>query len=128
MSTEGQPTSCPRSTRPPGRSSSPTVLGRVTFANQAAAQLIGLAPDRISGRHFSTLLSRGHPMAQLEQITARVAAGQRWSGPIVTRRQDAARLDLELAVSPVRDAEGAVSGSVTLLRDLRAERSTSPTC
>jgi EAL domain-containing protein (putative c-di-GMP-specific phosphodiesterase class I) len=51
-----------------------------------------------------------------------VAAGQRWSGPIVTRRQDAARLDLELAVSPVLDAEGAVSGSVTLLRDLGGER------
>jgi PAS domain S-box-containing protein len=96
------------------------VLGRVTFANRAAAQLIGLAPDRIHGRHFSTFLSRG-PIAQLEQITARVAAGRSWSGPIVTRRQDAARLDLELAVSPVRDAEGAVSGSVTL-RDLRAER------
>lgn len=97
------------------------VLGRVTFANRAAAQLVGLAPDRIHGRHFSTFLSRG-PIAQLEQITARVAAGRSWSGPIVTRRQDAARLDLELAVSPVRDAEGAVSGSVTLLRDLRAER------
>ena len=98
------------------------VLGRVTFANRAAAQLIGLAPDRIHGRPFSTFLSRG-PIAQLEQITARVAAAQRWSGPIVTRRrQDGARLDLELAVSPVRDAEGAVSGSVTLFRDLRAER------
>jgi PAS domain S-box-containing protein len=97
------------------------VLGRVTFANRAAVQLIGLAPDRIHGRHFSTFLSHG-PIAQLDQITARVAAGQPWSGPIVTGRQDAARLDLELAVSPVRDPEGAVSGSVTLLRDLRAER------
>ena len=97
------------------------VLGRVTFANRAAAQVIGLAPDRIQGRHFSTLLSRG-PIAQLDQITARVAAGQRWSGPIVTRGQDAAPLDLELAVAPVRDAEGAISGSVSLLRDLRAER------
>jgi len=97
------------------------VLGRITFANRAAAQLIGLTPDRIHGRHFSTFQSRG-PIAQLEQITDRVAAGQPWSGPIVTRRQDAARLDLELAVSPVRDAEGAVTGSVALLRDLRAER------
>lgn len=98
------------------------VLGRITFANRAAAQLIGLAPDGIRGRHFSTLVSRGHPAPQLEQIAARVAAGQRWSGPVVTRGPGAARLDLELAVSPVRDANGAVSGSVTLLRDLRAER------
>jgi PAS domain S-box-containing protein len=97
------------------------VLGRVTFANRAAAQLIGLAPDRIHGRHFTTFLSRG-PIPHLEQITARVAAGQSWSGPIATRHRDAARLDLELAVSPIRDPEGAVRGSVTLLRDLRAER------
>jgi PAS domain S-box-containing protein len=98
------------------------VLGRVTFANHAAAHLIGLAPDRVRGRHFSTLISRGHPMPQIAQITARVAAGQRWSGPIVTRRQDAAHSDLELAVAPVRDAMGAVSGSVVLLRDLGAAR------
>lgn len=97
------------------------VLGRVTFANRAAVQLIGLGTERIHGRHFSTLLSHG-PIAQLDQITARVAAGLPWSGPIVTRREDAARLDLELAVSPVRDDEGAVIGSVTLLRDRRAER------
>jgi PAS domain S-box-containing protein len=97
------------------------VLGRVTFANLAAAQLIGLAPDRIHGRHFSTILSHG-PIPQLDQITARVAAGRSWSGPIVTRRPDAARLDIELTVSPVHDAEGTVSGSVALLRDLRAER------
>ena len=60
------------------------VLGRVTFANRAAAQLIGLASDRIHGRHFSTFLSRG-PIAQLDQITARVAAGRSWSGPIGRR-------------------------------------------
>ena len=96
------------------------VLGRVTFANRAAAQLIGLAPDRIYGRHFSTFLSHG-PIPQLDQITARVAAGRSWSGPIVTSRQDAAGLDIELTVSPVRDAEGTVGGSVALLRDLRAE-------
>jgi PAS domain S-box-containing protein len=98
------------------------VLGRITFANRAAAQLLGQAPDRILGRHYSTLLSSGDPTGQLEQITARVAGGHRWSGPIVTRRRDAARLVLDLAVSPVRDAVGAVSGSVTQLRDLRAER------
>jgi PAS domain S-box-containing protein len=97
------------------------VLGRVTFANRAAAQLIGLAPDRVQGRHFSTFLSRG-PIEQLEQITSRVAAGRTWSGLIATRRQDAARLDLELTVSPVQDAQGAIGGSVTLVRDLRAER------
>jgi PAS domain S-box-containing protein len=98
------------------------LLGRVTFANRAAAVLIGLTPDRIRGRHFSTLLTRGDPVPQLEQITLRVAAGQGWSGPVISRRPDAARLDFELAVSPVRDVRGAVSGSVTLLRDIRAER------
>jgi PAS domain S-box-containing protein len=95
------------------------VLGRVTFVNRAAAELIGLPPEAIGGRHFSMLLSRG-PIAHLDEITARVAAGHRWSGPIVSRRPDATRLDLELAVSPIRDGSGAVTGSVSLLRDLRA--------
>jgi PAS domain S-box-containing protein len=97
------------------------MLGRVTFANRAAGQLIGLAPDRMHGRHFSTFLAGG-PIEQFEQITSRVAAGRSWSGPILTFRQDATRLDLELTVSPVHDTAGAIGGSVTLLRDLRAER------
>jgi PAS domain S-box-containing protein len=97
-------------------------LGRVRFANRAAAKLAGLAPDRIRGRHYSTLLSHGDPVAELEQITSRVAAGRAWSGPIVSRRPHAGRLDLEMAVSPVRNGDGRVRGSITLLRDVRAER------
>jgi PAS domain S-box-containing protein len=97
------------------------VLGRVTFANRAAAQLIGLPAERVHGRHFSALLARGDPAGQLDEIAARVANGHQWIGPLVSQRREG-RLDFEMAVSPVRGPDGAVSGSVVLLRDLRAER------
>lgn len=95
-------------------------LGRVTFANQAAARLAGIAPDRIAGRHYSALLSSGDPVEQLEQLTTRVSAGHDWTGPIVSRRGDG-RQEYQVATSPVRDPGGAIIGSVTLLRDLHAE-------
>jgi PAS domain S-box-containing protein len=98
------------------------VLGRVTFANGAATQLIGLPSERIHGRHVSALVARGHQIPLLEPIMSRVAAGHRWSGPVLARREDGVDFDFELAVAPVRDQHGAVRGSVALVGDRRAER------
>ena len=97
-------------------------LGRITYANEALAALVGLPVDRIRGRHFSSLVVTGEPLGDVEQIAARVAAGHAWSRPIFGRRRDGSRLHLDLLVSPVRDEHGAVTHSIALLRDLTEER------
>ena len=97
-------------------------LGRITYANGAVAALVGLPLDRIRGRHFSSLVASDEPLGDVEQIAARVAAGQTWSRPILGRRRDGSRLHLDLLVSPVRDEHGAVTHSIALLRDLTEER------
>jgi len=97
-------------------------LGRITYANRAMAVLVGMSVERIRGRHFSSLVVSDAPIGDLEQIAARVAAGQTWSRPVLGRRRDGSRFHLDLLVSPVRDEHGAVTHSIALLRDLTAER------
>jgi PAS domain S-box-containing protein len=97
-------------------------LGRITYANGAVAALVGMTVERIRGRHFSSLVVSDAPIGDLEQIAARVAAGQTWSRPVLGRRRDGSRFHLDLLVSPVRDEHGAVTHSIALLRDVMEER------
>jgi PAS domain S-box-containing protein len=97
-------------------------LGRITYANRAAATLVGLPVERLRGRHFASLLASGEPIGDLEQVAARIAAGQIWSRPILGRRRDGSRFHLDLLVSPVRDESSAVTHSIALLRDVTEER------
>jgi len=96
-------------------------LGRITYANRAAATLVGLPVERLRGRHFASLVASDEPLVDIEQVAARVAAGQTWSRPILGRRRDGSRFHLDLLVSPVRDERGAVTHSIALLRDVTEE-------
>lgn len=97
-------------------------LGRITYANDAVATLVGLSAERLRGRHFASLMASDDSLGDLEQIATRVAAGQTWSRPILGRRRDGTRFHLGLVVSPVRNEHGEVTHSIALLRDLSQER------
>lgn len=97
-------------------------LGRITYANQAAAGRLGLPVDRVRGRHFSSLIADPRQRLEPERISHRVASGEHWSGRIEGRGPDGAQLTYELVVSPVKDDAGAVTHSIALLRDVSRER------
>src|SRR5919109_3500562 len=70
-------------------------LGRISYANPAVAQLLGSRLDRITGRHFSSLIGGTEHNVELERIGARVAGGQNWAGPPLGRRRGGSRFPLE---------------------------------
>jgi len=96
--------------------------GCITTWNRAAQRVLGYAPHEIIGRDISLLLP---PEGQREEAAALV---QIWNGekpPCRDRtmvRKDGRRIDLSVAMSPIRDAAGAVIGSSKICRDVKDKK------
>jgi PAS domain S-box-containing protein len=96
--------------------------GCITAWNRAAQRVLGYASVEIIGRDISVLFP---PEGQREEAAALV---QLWNGeqaPCCDRtmvRKDGRRIDLSVAMSPIRDAAGAVIGSSKICRDVKDKR------
>jgi signal transduction histidine kinase/CheY-like chemotaxis protein len=58
---------------------------------------------------------------RLEEIRGFFARGEVWGGRLRYQRKDGAPVDVDLAVSPLRDTSGTVVGSVEVARDISRE-------
>ena len=85
--------------------------GRVSLINETACSILGVGKAEVEGRPMEEILSgldqgpgpRGLPMPRPE---------------IVFRRSDGAEIFLGFSSSPMKDADGAVIGSVVIFQDL----------
>jgi PAS domain S-box-containing protein len=95
-----------------------TLEGIVTSWNGAAEAMYGYAATEIVGRPMSLLLP---PAAEddLGPNLERIRQGKRVDRYTTTRMmKDGGLIDVELSVSPTRDAEGAVTGGAVIARDI----------
>jgi PAS domain S-box-containing protein len=101
--------------------------GLLTFANPAAAALLGRARDELVGRSFHQLTQPRDAdgeltSALLDPIAASLADGQSRSVADGTyRRADGMDFSVELTVGPVHSGED-VSGAVLMFRDVTERR------
>jgi two-component system phosphate regulon sensor histidine kinase PhoR len=97
--------------------------GRVTLCNAAAATLLG-SPAPVPGRRLGDLLvlqqPDGAPFGPRDHPLHRGLAGQRVPWQRARAITAAGATPIEVAVSPLADAQGP-GGAVVLLRDVRAE-------
>jgi PAS domain S-box-containing protein len=94
-----------------------TVEGTVTAWNPAAERLFGYAAQEAMGRHFSFLVPpelREASTPLLEAVTA--GDSIEVESQVLTRH--GRRVDVMVAVSPIRDAEGVFIGFSGILRDI----------
>jgi diguanylate cyclase (GGDEF)-like protein/PAS domain S-box-containing protein len=98
--------------------------GRVTFANPAAQELYGIGGEDALGRNIGDLLAmfdeEGH--ADIGAIAAAVARDGHWNGELLQRSLDGRDLLVEAAVSSLRDDDGSVLGSVSIVREISNRR------
>ncbi|MEY4748958.1 MAG: hypothetical protein RIQ60_1172 [Pseudomonadota bacterium] len=95
-----------------------TLQGTVTSWNRGAERLFGVVADEAVGRAVDVLIAAvrdGEDRAMLEHI----ARGE----PVphvdtIRRRHDGRPLDLSVAVSPIRDAQGVLVGASMIARDI----------
>jgi PAS domain S-box-containing protein len=94
-----------------------TADGIITRWNPGAERLFGYPGDAVKGRSIALLLPPDDP-AELSGIVAAIGRGER------VERQEAeclrkggARVRVSLAISPIRDASGAVTGAAAIARE-----------
>jgi PAS domain S-box-containing protein len=95
--------------------------GHVTYVNAAFARMTGYPVSEILGNNPSLLREHIAP-GPLAEMSAALIAGESWAGLTVLRRIDGASIDVDMTVAPLRDADGAIVGSVAVARDVSHER------
>jgi diguanylate cyclase (GGDEF)-like protein/PAS domain S-box-containing protein len=98
--------------------------GRVTFANPAAQELYGIAEKDALGRGLLELLDLFDTAGttDVDEITRLVARQGHWHGELTQRALDGRELVVEASVSMLADDDGAVLGSVSIIREISARK------
>jgi PAS domain S-box-containing protein len=93
----------------------------VEYANPAFERLSGLRRGELIGGRTGQI---GTPQstATFAAMWGTVSAGGSWVGDLIHRRSDGTERVAEAAISPVRDADGTVTGFVAIERDVTDER------
>ena len=96
--------------------------GIVETWNRAAHKLYGWQASEIVGESLALLMPDDHPDG-LEEVLTRVRRGEKVDEFETTRmRKDGSRVDVALAVSPVRDDAGAIVGGSLVARDITGRK------
>ncbi|GAB6064824.1 hybrid sensor histidine kinase/response regulator [Deferrisoma palaeochoriense] len=97
--------------------------GRIAYVNPAFERITGWTEDEALGRRVEDLVRSGeHPAAFYAEFEETLRRGETWTGAFVNRRKDGTPFEVDATVSPIRDAEGRITGYVGIQRDITRER------
>ncbi len=97
--------------------------GEVMSWNPAAARMFGYEPSEIVGRP-AALLFPAERAEELAESLRLLAAGEPSPARQTVRlRKDGTRFETSETISPIRNAEGAVTGAAIVIRDITAQKS-----
>ena len=97
-----------------------TLEGIVTDWNRGAEKVFGYSAAEMIGQPLAVLLPPDRPGEEAD-ILARICRGERLEHfETKRRRKDGEIIDVSVAVSPLRDADGALMGAFSVARDITA--------
>lgn len=97
---------------------SKTLDGVITSWNAGAEQLFGYSRDEAIGQPISLIIPEDH-LHEEADIVARLRLGERIGRlETVRRTRNAISIPVEVTISPLRNAKGAVIGASTIARDI----------
>ncbi len=94
---------------------------KITYVNPAFTRITGFAAADAIGREAQFLMEGAVDPARLAEVQAALGRGDVWGGRLRYRRRDGSAVDVDLTISPLRDASGVVVGSVEVARDISRE-------
>lgn len=93
--------------------------GTIEWVNPAFTAITGYSFEEAIGKNPRHLVkSDKQPPAFFEQFWKTILAGHTWRGEIVNRRKDGSLYTEHQAVTPIRDASGAITHFVAIKRDI----------
>jgi PAS domain S-box-containing protein len=99
-----------------------TLDGTITSWNAAAERMYGHTVEEAVGRHISLIVPE-ELRDDLQEILRQLARGERVEREETVRvGKDGARIDVSLAVSPIRDPSGRLVGASTIARDISEQK------
>ena len=95
---------------------------QITSWNSAAVNIYGWSVDEAMGQNIDALLKTEFiDTSQAEAQTTLIATGV-WRGQVSQQTRSGKRLDVEAAVTFLRDAENNIIGGITINRDITARK------
>ena len=92
---------------------------RFQYVNSAFERLSGYSSeDALGETPFSLLMSDPNDEPHYRAVQNAIASGQVWHGTLTGRRKDGTLYEQEATISPVRNAEGAITHYVAVKRDI----------
>ncbi|MFH1115163.1 MAG: PAS domain S-box protein [Pseudomonadota bacterium] len=95
--------------------------GRIRYINPAFTKVTGYTREEILGRHTRILRPGLRKDPLYRAMWENLANGRVWSGRLMYRRRDGNQLEVEGAVSPVRDEARKIASYVAVVRDVTNE-------
>ncbi|MDA7088587.1 PAS domain S-box protein [Pseudomonas sp. SA3-5] len=100
-----------------------TLEGVVTSWNRGAEQLFGYSSEQAVGRRLLDLLVPADLQDEEQMLLEQVSHGERVPNFETRRlRSDGSLVDVSVTVSPIRNAEGRVTGASKTVRDITAQK------
>jgi PAS domain S-box-containing protein len=94
------------------------LTGTTTHWNRAAEAMFGWTRDEALGRDFRELLVSPSDVSRADDIRASVLAGHGWEGEFQIRRKDGSHMLSFTTLSPLRGADEAIEGIVSVSVDI----------
>jgi PAS domain S-box-containing protein len=95
-----------------------TLEGIIVSWNKGAEKIYGYSAEEMKGRSLSLLFLPDRP-DELPEILERVKRGEVIADYQAVRvRNDGARIDVSLTISPIKDASGEITGALSVARDI----------
>lgn len=99
-----------------------TLDGRITSWNKGAERLYGYTAEEAVGQPISMLVTPDRPN-EISDILARLKRGERIEQFETTRvKRSGEVIDVSLSISPIKNAEGLLTGASTIARDITERR------
>jgi PAS domain S-box-containing protein len=103
------------------------VAANILYVNPAFTRITGYSSEEVMGKTPNILKSGIHDAAFHENIWRTIRAGEVWSGELINRRKDGSLFAEEATITPLRDAEGTLTGYIAIKQDV-TERQAEISC
>ena len=95
----------------------------IQWANPAFTQITGYSLEEAIGRKPKELVRSGlNDQALYEDLWQTIQDGRVWRGELINKRHDGSFYDEELAITPVRNAQGEIQHFVAVKQDISERR------